>query len=54
MLHLSSLPDEAFDERFHGSTDFEAEFGLRMTTLEDFVRRQVDAAGAAARAQSSA
>ena len=54
VLHLSSLPDEAFDEHFHGGTDFEAELGLPMTTLEDFVRRQVDAAGAAARAQSSA
>ena len=54
VLHLSSLPDEAFDEHFHGRTDFEAELGLRMTTLEDFVRRQVDASGAAARAQSRA
>lgn len=54
VLHLSSLPDQAFDEHFRGSTDFQAEFGLRMSTLEDFVRSQVDAAGAAARAQSRA
>ena len=50
VLHLSSLPDDAFDEHFHGTTDIEAELGVRMTTLECFVRDQVEAAGAAMQA----
>lgn len=45
VLRLSALPDDAFDEHFHSDTDFERDLGLRMTSLEVFVRRQVEAAG---------
>ena len=45
MLRLVSLPDDAFSERFESSVDFERELGVRMTTLEEFVHRQVERAG---------
>lgn len=45
VLHLSSLPDEAFDEHFHGDADVARGLGVVMTTLSEFVRRQVVAAG---------
>ena len=45
ILRIVSLPDAAFPERFDGTVDFERELGVRMTTLEEFVRRQVEAAG---------
>jgi uncharacterized protein YbjT (DUF2867 family) len=44
VLHLSSLPDDAFSERFDGADEIERRFGLRMTPLEEFVARQVDGA----------
>jgi hypothetical protein len=45
MLRLVSLPDDAFSERFESEVDFERELGVRMTTLEEFVHRQVERAG---------
>ena len=45
VLRILSLPDDAYSERFHSDVDFERDFGVRMTTLEAFVRRQVEAAG---------
>jgi uncharacterized protein YbjT (DUF2867 family) len=45
VLRILSLPDDAFSERFDSDVDFERDFGVRMTTLEAFVRRQVQAAG---------
>ena len=45
ILRIVSLPDDAFPERFDRSVDFERDHGVRMTTLEEFVRRQVEAAG---------
>ena len=50
VLHLSSLPDEAFDEHFHGDTDFGRDLGVRMRSLEEFVRAQVQLAGITPRA----
>lgn len=41
LLHLLSLPDEAYAERFDGAAALEARFGLRLTRLEDFVRARV-------------
>jgi uncharacterized protein YbjT (DUF2867 family) len=41
VLHLASLPDDAISERFETALDFERDFGVRMTTLEAFVREQV-------------
>ena len=43
ILHLSSLPDDAFPERFDGAEELERRFGVRMTRVEEFVERQVDA-----------
>ena len=45
VLHLSSLPDAAFDEHFHGVDDVARGLGVAMTPLSEFVRRQVLAAG---------
>jgi hypothetical protein len=45
ILRVLSLPDDAYSERFESDVDFERNFGVRMTTLEAFVRRQVEAAG---------
>ena len=39
-----SLPDDAFPERFDGAAELEHRFGVRLTTLEAFVQRQVSAA----------
>ena len=47
LLRIVSLPDDAFSERFEAKVDFERDLGVRMTTLEEFVRRQVQAAGIA-------
>ena len=44
VLHLLSLPDDAFSERFEGAAELEHRFGVRLTTLEAFVQRQVNAA----------
>ena len=41
LLHLLSLPDDAFDETWQGAADLEARFGMRLTTLEDFVAARV-------------
>ena len=41
VLRLASLPDDAFSERFETALDFERDLGVRMTTLEAFVREQV-------------
>ena len=45
VLHLSSLPDTAFDEHFHGDAGVARGLGVVMTPLPEFVRRQVVAAG---------
>ena len=50
ILHLSSLPDEALPERLDAPIDYERDFGVRMTPLEEFVRQQVRRAGIAPRA----
>jgi hypothetical protein len=43
-MRILSLPDDAFPERFQSRVDFERDYGVRMTTLEEFVRRQVETA----------
>jgi uncharacterized protein YbjT (DUF2867 family) len=50
ILRLSSLPDEAMPEHFVAPVDYEREFGVRMTPLDEFVRRQVHRAGITPRA----
>ena len=41
LMHLLSLPDDAFDERFEGAAALEQRFGMRLTSLEDFVTARV-------------
>jgi NADH dehydrogenase len=41
VMRLLSLPDDAFDEHFHGADAMQREHGVRLTRLEDFVQRQV-------------
>ena len=41
LMHLLSLPDDAFDETWRGAAELEARFGLRLTRLEDFVAARV-------------
>ncbi len=53
VMRIVSLPDDAFPERFETSVDFERDYGVRMTTLEEFVRRRVEAAGMTPRPASS-
>jgi uncharacterized protein YbjT (DUF2867 family) len=43
ILRIVSLPDDAFSERFDSRVEFERDHGVRMTTLEEFVRRRVEA-----------
>jgi uncharacterized protein YbjT (DUF2867 family) len=41
LMHLLSLPDGAFDERFDGAAELERRFGIRLTRLEEFVAARV-------------
>jgi uncharacterized protein YbjT (DUF2867 family) len=41
VMRLMSLPDEALPERFDGAAALQAETGVRLTTMEDFVRARV-------------
>jgi uncharacterized protein YbjT (DUF2867 family) len=41
VLRLSSLPDEAYSERFDGADALEREHGIRLTRLQDFVGARV-------------
>jgi len=50
VMHLMSLPDDAFDERFEGSDTLQQRWGLPLTKLEDFVAREVQRSRAAASA----
>jgi len=50
ILQLSSLPDETVPEHFEPPVDYERDFGVRMTPLDEFVRRQVQRAGITPRA----
>jgi uncharacterized protein YbjT (DUF2867 family) len=52
VLRLMSLPDDAFDETWHGAAALEQRFGITLTRLEDFVRARVaeHASGRGARA----
>ena len=50
ILRLSSLPDEVLPEHFEAPIDYERDFGVRMTPLEEFVRQQVQRAGITPRA----
>jgi uncharacterized protein YbjT (DUF2867 family) len=50
ILRLSALPDAAMPEHFEAEVDYEREFGVRMTPLEEFVRAQVQRAGITPRA----
>lgn len=43
LMHLLSLPDDAFDESFDGAAELERRFGIRLTRLEEFVAVQVRA-----------
>lgn len=43
LMHLLSLPDDAFDERFDGAAALEQRFGVPLTRLEDFVAARVRA-----------
>jgi len=47
VMRLLSLPDDAFPEAFDGCAALERDWGVRMTPLDEFVRRQVAAAKAA-------
>lgn len=47
VMHLLSLPDDAFDEVFDGAAALEARFGLRLKRVHTFVREQVALAGRA-------
>ena len=46
LLKMMSLPDDAFDESFHGAAALERDHGVRLMTLEAFVRAQVAASRA--------
>lgn len=52
ILRLSSLPEDAWPEVFEAPLDYEREFGIRMTPLQEFVRQQVQRAGITPRAAS--
>jgi uncharacterized protein YbjT (DUF2867 family) len=41
ILRLASLPDDALPERFDGAAALERDWGVRLTTVEAFVREQV-------------
>lgn len=41
LLHLMTLPDDAFDEHFHGAAALERDHGLRLTRLQDFIAERV-------------
>lgn len=41
LLKWVSLPDDAFDESFDGAAALEREHGVRLTTVEQFVRARV-------------
>lgn len=41
ILHLTSLPDDAFDERFDGAAALEAAHGIRLTRLDEFIKARV-------------
>lgn len=43
IMTLLSLPDDAYDERFHGAAELEARYGVTLTRIEDFVYSQVEA-----------
>ena len=43
LLKWMSLPDDAVDESFDGAAALEREYGVQLTTVEDFVRVQVAA-----------
>lgn len=45
LMHLMSLPDNAFEERWDGCAALEREQRVTMTRLEDFVRARVAEAG---------
>lgn len=45
VMRLLSLPDETFDESFHGAAALEARFGLRLKRVPEFVREQVALGG---------
>ena len=49
ILRIVSLRDDAFSERFDRNVDFERDYGVRMTTLEEFVRRRGEGVRPAAR-----
>lgn len=42
VMRLLSMPDDAFDEHFHGADALQREHGVKLTTLEAFVQRQVE------------
>ena len=47
LLRLMTLPDDAFDEHFHGAAALEQEQGVRLTRLQDFIAERVRDARAA-------
>jgi NADH dehydrogenase len=49
ILHIGSLPDDAFTETFAGAAALEQEFGLKLLTLEEFVQARVAEAKAQAK-----
>ncbi len=46
VMRLLSLPDDAFDEHFHGAAALQREHGVALTTLDAFVQQQVQRARA--------
>jgi uncharacterized protein YbjT (DUF2867 family) len=41
ILQLTSLPDDAYDERFDGAAALEALHGIRLTRLDEFIAARV-------------
>lgn len=48
LMHMLSLPDDAFEETRQGAAELEARFGLRLTRLENFIAARVREHAAAA------
>jgi len=49
VMHLLSLPDDAYSERFDAAAELAQRHGVPLTTLAAFVQRQVDGARVAAK-----
>ena len=50
VMRFMSLPDDAFSERFDGAAALERDYGIPLTSMEAFVRQQVQRAAVKPRA----